>query len=113
MSEEKRFALKCLFGLPKEDILDILEVINGYKTRANKSDKDTVLMRCVFMNGYHSMKEFWQEYNITKDQALAIALNYESVNIKAYLKLKNILNIDDFTFKKILNEIELLDRDYE
>lgn len=106
---DKEKVLKNLFQLPKEDILDIWEIINGYKTRVNKSGNDTLLMRCVFINGYHSMKEFWKKYNITKDQSLAVALNYEPVSIKAYLKLKEILNIDDEIFNKIL--VELKDSD--
>lgn len=107
----KEEVLKNLFQLPKEDILDILEIINGYKCRINKSRKDTLLMRCVFINGYHSMKEFWKKYNITKDQSLAVALNYEPANIKAYLKLKEILNINDELFNKILVELKNSDVD--
>lgn len=102
----KEEILKKLFQLPKEDILDIFEIINGYKTRVNKSNKDTLLMRCVFMAGYHSMKEFWNKYNITKDKSLAVALNYEPINIKAYLELKRILNVDDEIFNKVLLELE-------
>ena len=102
----KEELLKNLFQLPKEDILDIFEIINGYKERTNKSDKDTLLMRCIFMKGYHTIKEFYKKIKITKDNSLASALNYETPNIKAYLKLKNILNIDDEIFKKIIEEIE-------
>ena len=63
-------------------------------------------MRCVFIDGYHSIKEFWNKYNITKDQSLAIALNYEPINIKAYLELKRLLNIDNELFNKIILELE-------
>lgn len=102
----KEEVLKDLFQLPKEDILDIFEIINGYKSRVNKSGKDTLLMRCVFMLGNHSMKQFWNKYDITKDKALALALTYETTNIKAYLELKRILNIDNELFDKILTELE-------
>ena len=105
----KEEVLKNLFQLPKDDILDILETISGYKTRVNKSKKDTLLMRCVFMKNYHTIKEFFKENEITKDDMLASALNYETTNIKAYLKLKNILHISSSTFKKIIEEIEELD----
>lgn len=107
----KEEILKELFQLPKDDILDILEIINGYKGRTNKSDKDTLLMRCIFMKGYHNTREFYKKIKITKDNSLASALNYETSNIKAYLKLKNFLNIDDEIFKKIIEELERSDND--
>ena len=103
--------LKNLFQLPKEDILDIWEIINGYKTRVNKSGKDTLLMRCMFMAGYHSTTEYYITNKITKDDMLSNALNYETTNIKAYLKIKKIFNIDDEIFNKIL--IELKDSDVD
>jgi len=102
----KEEVLKELFQLPKDDILDILEIINGYKKRVNKSKKDSLLMRCLFMKGYHKFKEFYKENKITKDNTLVSALDYETTNIRSYLKLKNILNIDDKIFKKIIEEIE-------
>lgn len=102
----KEEVLKNLFQLSKEDILDIYEIINGYKERVNKSCKDTLLMRSVFMAGYHSTKEYYKTNNITKDNILATCLNYETTNIKAYLDIKRILNIDDELFNKILNELE-------
>ncbi len=102
----KEEVLKELFQLPKDDLLDIFEILNGYKERTNKSGKDTLLTRCIFMKGYHNAREFYKEIKITRDNSLASALNYETSNIKAYLKLKNILNIDDEIFKKIIEEIE-------
>ena len=102
----KEELLKELFQLPKDDLLDIFEILNGYKGRTNKSDKDTLLMRCIFMKGYHNTREFYKENKITKDNMLASALNYETTNIRAYLKLKNILDIDNEIFKKIIEEIE-------
>lgn len=104
MSKEE--VLNQLFQLSKEDILDIFKIINGYKERINKGSKDTLLMRNLFMSGYHSAKEFYTFNNITKDNMLAIALNYETNNIKAYLKLKKMLNIDDEMFNKIILELE-------
>lgn len=101
----KEEVLKNLFQLSKEDILDIFEMINGYKERVNKSRKDTLLMRSVFMAGYHSAKEYYKANNVTKDNMLANCLNYETTNIKAYLEIKKILNIDDEIFNKILLEI--------
>ena len=76
MKEDKKFVLSHLFTLPKEEIFDIYNIINGYKD-----------------NGF------------TKDSMCAKALNYETKNIDAYLKLKEILEIDDYTFIKILDEI--------
>ncbi len=102
----KQDVLKELFQLSQEDILDIGKIINGYEERIHKSSKDTLLMRCMFMNGYHSSKEFYNRNHITKDNSLANALNYETTNIKAYLKLKEIFNIDDELFLKILEKLE-------
>lgn len=70
---DKEQLLKQLFQLPREDILDIYEILNG---------------------------------NITKDNKLATALNCETFDIKTYLKLKNILNIDNELFNQILLELE-------
>ena len=56
--------LKELFQLPKDDILDVLEIINGYKERVNKSKKDTLLMRCLFIKGYHNSRKFYKENKI-------------------------------------------------
>ena len=102
----KEEILKELFLLPSEDILDILEIINGYKERLNKSGKDTLLMRMVFVSGLHSIKEYYLKYNLTKDKSLANALNYETTNINDYLKLKQMLYITDLLFLKILFELE-------
>lgn len=103
---DKEEVLKQLFQLPKDEILDIFEIIKGYKERVNKSCKDTLLMRSVFMRGYHSSKEFYTVNNLTKDNMLANALNYETINVKAYLKLKELLNIDDEIFRKILLQLK-------
>ncbi len=103
---DKKEVLQELFQLPKDDILDIFDIIKGYKERLNKSCKDTLLMRSVFMNGYHSSKEFYTVNNLTKDNMLSNALNYETTNVKAYLKLKELLNIDDEIFRKILLQLK-------
>ena len=102
----KKDVLKELFQLSQEDILDIGEIINGYTERIHKSQKDTLLMRCMFMAGYHSSKEFYDKNGTTKDGNLASSLNYETTNINAYLKLKKILNINDDLFLKILEELK-------
>lgn len=102
----KEELLKNLFQLSKEEILDIGEIINGYKERVNKSPKDTLLMRCMFMAGFHKTSEMYNRFNITKDNKLVQALNYETTNIKGYLELKSKLNIDDDLFNKILQELE-------
>lgn len=102
----KEEVLKQLFQLSKDDILDIFKIINGYKERVNKSRNDTLIMRCLFMKGYHSTKEFYKEKGITKDNMLASALSYETTNIKAYLELKRIFNIGDEMFNKVLLELE-------
>lgn len=102
----KKEVLKELFQLSQEDILDIGKIINGYETRVHNSKKDTLLMRCMFMAGYHKTKEFYIKNNITKDNSLSTALYYKAVDIKTYLKLKEIFNIDDNLFLKILEELE-------
>ncbi len=106
----KEEVLKNLFQLPKEDILDIFEIINGYKERVNKSRKDTLLMRSVFMAGYHSTNEYYKVNSVTKDNMLATCLNYETTNIKAYFEIKRILNIDDEIFNKVLSELEQMEQ---
>lgn len=103
---EKKYILNALLKLPQSDILDILEILNGYKGRVNKSKKDNLLVRCVFMNGYHSIKEFYKAINATKDTSIGSALNYEATDIRTYLKLKDFLSIDDYTFSDILDEIK-------
>ena len=103
---EKRCVLKSLFELPQEDILDVLKILNGFKERIHKSKKDTLLARCVFVEGYHSIRDFYKAINTTKDSNIGSALNYETTNIKAYLKLKDFLSIDDYTFSDILDEIK-------
>ena len=102
----KEDVLKQLFKLPKEEILDIYEILNGFKTRTSKANKDTLLARCVFIKGYHRTIEFYKKNNFTKDDMYASALNYETKNIDAYLKLKHILEIDDDMFMEILKEVE-------
>lgn len=105
----KEEVLKNLFQLSQEDILDIGKIINGYTGRIHKSPKDTLLMRCMFIAGYHSSKEFYDRNHITKDNSLANALNYEVSDIKVYLKLKKIFNIDNDLFLKILERLESKD----
>ena len=65
---------------------------------------DTLLARCLFASGYHNTKEFYEKHNITKDEAMAQALGYGTTNVKTYLELKRIFNIDDITFSKVLEE---------
>lgn len=103
MSKEE--VLKALFQLRKEEILDIWEIINGYKERVNKGRTDTLLMRCMFMAGFHRANEMYAKFNITKDCSLASALKYGTKNIDDYITLKNKLNIDDELFIKIIKEI--------
>lgn len=98
----KKQILKQLFLLPKEDIMDISKILKGYEERINKSNKDTLLMRMMFASGYHSTKEFYNKNNITKDNSLATALNYDTKNIETYIKLKKIFDIDNNTFLNIL-----------
>lgn len=107
MNKEK--VLKELFQLSKDDVLDIFKIINGYKTAVNKRKPDTLLMRQIFVAGYYSIGEFYKNNNFTRDCNISDALNYGTININAYLKLKNILNIDDEIFKKIIEEIEASD----
>ncbi len=107
MINNKHEVLKNLFQLPKDDILDIFEIINGYKTAVNKGKPDTLLMRQIFVAGYHSMGEFYKNNKFTRDCKFSNALSYNTMNINAYLKLKNVLHIDNMTFDNILNELEM------
>lgn len=103
MSKEQ--VLKEIFNLSSQDILDILDILNGYKERINKSKKDTTLARCMFAKGYHSTKEFMNSLNITKDDSLSKALTNEISSLKTLSKLVRIFNIDDETIIKIVKEI--------
>ena len=98
----KEEILKELFKLSQREIIDIYETLNGYKNAISRSGKDNLLLRCVFINGYRSTKEFYNEYNLTKDSAIATALFDGCNSLKVYLELKEKLNIDDDTFLKIL-----------
>jgi hypothetical protein len=104
----KEEVLKNLFKLSQNEILDIFEILNGYKVRIKKSKKDTYLMRQVFANGYHNMNEYYKDFNITKDNSLASILNYDSKNIKDYITLKNKLNLNMEDIEIIMQEIEEL-----
>ena len=101
----KEEVLKQLFLLPKEDILDIYKIIHGYKCTMNKAKKDTLAIRYVYMNGYYSMKEFNDKFNITKDSSVGRILVGKGTNVKGYIKLKKFLNLDDDLFDKILMEV--------
>lgn len=64
-------------------------------------------MRQIFVAGYHSMEEFYKNNKFTRDCKFSDALKYKTININAYLKLKNALHIDNITFNNILNELEM------
>lgn len=115
----KEEVLKQLFQLPKNDILDIFEIINGYKERVNKSKKDTLLVRCVFMKNYHSIKEFYEKNKITKDrkdgkrkgyfniyQAVNGSIQLTMGNYNTTLTAQQILDLNIYTF-------DLIDYDHD
>ena len=101
----KEEVLKQLFQLSKEDILDVLKILEGYIHRLNKSGKDTLLARSMFASGYHNTKELQEKFNITKDNSLIQALSNEIVNIKTLNILRKEFNIDNETFIEIVNEL--------
>ena len=100
----KEEVLKNLFQLSKEEILDICEIINGYKESVKKMKNDTFALRSIYIAGYHSTGEFYKKHNLTKDCAIGQLLRGKAFNIKTYCELKNILNIDDDLFLKIILE---------
>lgn len=104
----KEEVLKQLFLLPKEDILDILEIINGYKCCINKSKKDTISLRSVCIAGYHSTNEFYKKHNITKDHAIAkLVVSGQCFNVKTFLELQKMLNFDDEMLLRIIKESDV------
>ena len=94
--------LKNLFLLSQEEILDIYEILNGYKCTINKANNDTLALISVYMAGYHSTREFFKKFNITKDCSIANLLRGSAFNIKTYLEFKDMLNIDDDMFLAII-----------
>lgn len=103
----KNEILKNLFLLPREDILDILEVINGYKSSTNRSTKDKLGLRAIFMAGYHSTEEFYKAFNLTKDCSIAkLVVRGQAFNIKTFFKLQEMLGFSDEMLLEILKEVE-------
>lgn len=103
----KQQVLKELFLLPQEDIIDICNILYGYECTVNKSKKDNFATRLLYMNGYHSLKEFYEKFNLTKDEAVSKLVSCGNAsNIKTYLKLKKMLNLDDEMFCKLLSNVE-------
>ena len=103
----KEEVLKQLFSLSKEDILDIYEILNGYKCSMNKCKKDTQALRSLYMSGYHSTKEFYDKFKITKDNAVSELLRGNAFNIKTLLCLKEMLDLDDDILLKILKDVDI------
>lgn len=101
----KREILDRIFELSQEEILDICEILNGYKKRINCSKKDTRLMRCMFVAGYHNTTEFTEKNEITKDSTLYKALSNDISNVKVLCELFDILKIDDYNKVRIINEL--------
>ncbi len=102
---DKDAVLKNIFKLDQEDILDIEKVIHGYRSTINKCNNDTLLLRCLFAKGYHSTKEFYETIEITKDNSLSTTIFGKTDNLKSFLKLKELLDIDDNLFLEILRGI--------
>ena len=105
--QKKHDMLHTMFlELSKESLLDIYEILNGYKERINKSKKDTLLARCMFASGYHNTKEVQNILNTTKDSSEIKALSNDVCNIKTLNTLRHTFDIDNDTFIKIIKEIE-------
>lgn len=96
---------KMFLELSDESLLDIYEILSGYKERVNKTKKDTLLARCMFASGYHNTKEVQKTLNVTKDSAEIKALSNNVFNIKTLDKLRHTFDIDNDTFVKIVKEI--------
>lgn len=96
---------KMFLNLSQESLLDISEILKGYSERIHKSKKDTILARCMFAYGYHSIKEFMDLLNLTKDRSEMKALSNDVSSIGVLNKLRHAFNIDDSTFVKIVEEI--------
>lgn len=103
MSKEE--VLKNLFLLSREDILDISKIIDGYKSSTNKSKKDELSLRNVFMAGYHSTSEFYKAFGLTKDHSISkLIASGQAFNVKTFLELQKMLGFDDEMLIKILKE---------
>ncbi len=94
--------IKIIAKLTKEEIVELTNNLNNLVKMLNKST-DTLFLRYIGLRGYHTINDFWKKNGITRDSTLDHTIKNETDSLKAYLKLKNILNIDDETFNNFIN----------
>lgn len=96
--ERKEEILKKLFELDYQTIEDISYVIDNYKKTVNKSKNDTIFIRYIALRGYETIDDFCKYYDISRDSSLAKSIRFKSPDIRNYLELQRLLDIDDKTF---------------
>lgn len=96
--ERKEEILKKLFELDYQTIEDISYVIDNYKKTVNKSKNDTIFIRYIALRGYETIDDFCKCYDISRDNSLAKSIRFKSPDIRNYLELQQLLDIDDNTF---------------
>lgn len=95
--------VKEIINLNPIQIVELSECLNNYIKIKNKSEKDNMFIRYVALRGYKSLTDFYNKLNITKDNSIASCIKEESDSLKAMLKLKRILDIDDYIFSKYMD----------
>lgn len=93
-----------IVNLKPVQIMELSECLNNYIKIKNKSEKDNMFIRYIALRGYKSLTDFYNKQNITKDTAIATCVKEETDSLKAILKLKKILNINDNNFNKYMNK---------
>ena len=102
----KEEIVKSIATLTKEEIVELTNNLNNLVKMLNKST-DTLFLRYIGLRGYHTINDFWNKNGITRDSALDHTIKNENDSLKAYFKLKNILEIDDETFSNFIkNKLE-------
>ena len=97
---------EMFLNLSQESLLDIFEILKGYKERINKSKKDTLLARCMFAYGYHNTMEYQSVINVTKDSKQIKALSNDISSIDTLNELRKAFNISNDTLEKIIKDLE-------
>ncbi len=102
----KEETIKMIVKLSKEEIVELTNNLNNLVKMMNKST-DTLFLRYIGLRGYHTISDFWNKNGITRDSTLDHTIKNETDSLKAYFKLKDILDIDDETFDNFIkNKLE-------
>ena len=99
---EKENIIKNLVKLSRKDLVDVANCIEQFVKSSNKSGKDNIFIRYMAFRHYHSMSDFCNKNNITRDSSICNSLRGENDSLSSYVKLKKILDIPDEIFNNYL-----------